>query len=823
MLLILALVCTVIETARINAARVHFRRALSTALDSTLAGYYAPLWEEYHIFGLDTGSNDYMDKADFLARTVKEYMEYTLDPDRDLDGGSMEKGLDLFGFGKFDISVDDQTGLLDYGGGLFINQAVEYMKYAEITDGLKLLLDKMSMLEQPAEVSYIMEHKQKLEEELVKMDEEILNLMRLFDGLMTSKKGLVLDKSGALKTSDNFIKRICYAEVTMENVGINNTIIFQAQRDKYINPSVAYFSKIISALAQIEQLQKNIEEMGSEIIDMENQLARCQAQLDSLNSKPDKTEADKAAVKSINNTIKALRDAINSLKEQIKKQQEQVKGEAATVSSISDLLDQLTGELLLLYDEAITSIDKILEKRTAAAPLINAYENLLLSRKDSLSAELYEGLEEDLSDLKKYTASDSGSYDFYGMQKILVENKKILEDVRSEVAGGKQYLNNEDYSNAAKSFDAAQASLSGYKIQGLTLDYSSLVYDKENSEVLKKVNEAIAGGLSSLVINPEEISDAFLSAADDLPSVLHALTEDEGDYSEAVEEYFAESEKGEKNFSSERLFGEFSNAGSVQHLLNAGINELAEMLLFREYIGKHFYSYKPKDKSPKDKNPTAINYEQEYLIIGKGADADNLNAIISRIIMIRMIFDFISVISDKSIRNEAKLMAAALVGFTGLPILVKITQILILLIWAFAEALLDTTAIMMGKKPAIYKKKVDTSFADLFMLTREQLNLRASALPETEELSLGYDEYLKIFLLMTNSETLAYRSMDLMQENIRLRYADDEFKLANCLYGFELSASFEIKRRFSSFDFLQDYYNIGYDSYQFGYFAADSY
>lgn len=824
LLLILGLVCTVIEGARINAARVHFRRAFSTALDSALAAYYAPLWDEYHVFGLNTGSRDYKDRAELLAGRVKGYMEYTLKPDKDLDGKAYVKGMDLFGFGGLDISVLSQIGLLDYEGELYINQAVEYMKYADIANGLELLLDKITLLEHPAEVSYIMEEKQKVEEELVKIDEEILNLMRLYDGLMTNKKGIVLDRDGALKTSQTFIKRICYAEITMDNVGINNAALFQVQKDKYINPEVEYFSKIKSGFAEIEKHQINIEGMRSQIMALENQLAGCRAQLDILDSKQDKTEADKEAIKNLQNAIKAYRDEIKSLNGQIKDKEEQIKGELAFINSLCDLLDLLIGELLPLYDEAMSSIKIILEKRKLSVPLINGYEELLRSRKGSLSEEIYEGLEEELKDLKKYIDSDSSSYDFYGMQRILEENKKLLTDVRSVLAGGRRALKNGAYSAAAESLAAAEKSLSNYRIQGLTLDYSSLVYIKENkNEALRKVNDAIAAGLSSLVINPEDISDALFVNTDELPSFLHALTEGRSNYADAVEAYFAESEKDERNSSSGKVFAEFGNESGIMHILGAGIDKLAEMLLFREYIREHFYSYKPKDMIPKNKKPTVINYEQEYLIIGKGSDADNLNAIISRIILIRMIFDFISVISDKSIRNEAKLIAAAIVGFTGLPILVKITQILILLIWSFAEALLDTTAIMMGKKVAIYKKKVDTSFTDIFLLAREQLKIRAAVLPETKELSLGYDEYLKIFLLMTDTKTLAYRSMDLIQENVRLRYGDEEFRMADCLYGFELSASFEIKERFTGFGFFQDFYEFGQNSYRFEYLTADCY
>lgn len=823
LLLILALICTVIEGTRIYAARVHARRALATAMDSALAGYYAPLWNEYHLFGLHTGDEDYARISNTLAGTVKSYLEYTLDPDRDLPG-SLEKGMDLFGLRIKDISLQKRISLMDYEGELFINQAVEYMKYADIADGLELLLDKLSMLEQPAQVSYIMEEKQKLEEELVKIDEELLKLMRLYDGLETGRKGLVLDKNGAIKTRDSFIKMICFNEITMENVAINSPVIFQAQKDKYINPTTACFQYIKKSLDRIELVRMQISGLQAEIARLEKLAAECQALLDSINSKEEKTEEDIEDVKKLNKSIQEYKDSNKELKRQITEQEDIINSEIASAGSKSDFLSQLAESLLPLYDEAMASVNKILDRSRLAGPLIDSYESLLSSKKNSLSEELYEGLKEELDQLKKYIGTGSGNYDFSGMLKTLEGNKRLLSELCLTLAAGRDALHSRSFATAARLYAEAEASLSNYRIRELAIDYSSLVFERDNkNKALDKVNEVIAEGLCSLVIDPSDISEALLGSLEELPSFLHTLTEGKGSRSGAVEAYFAEAGKGDKNISSGELFGELRKESELQGLPIDDLNKLAQMVLLREYLGEHFYTYKAKGSLVSDRKPTALSYELEYLINGNNSDKANLNAIITRIILIRMIFDFISVISDKAIRNEAKLIASSLVGFTGLTILVYITQMLILLIWSFAEALLDTAAIMMGKRVAIYKRKVEMTLPDILTLSRQQLASKASAMAEPKELSLSYDEYIKIFLYMTDKETLVYRSMDLMQENIRLRYNDDTFSMARCLYGFELSGEFEIKRRFTRLGFLQSFFESGSDSYQFRYIVADSY
>jgi hypothetical protein len=273
----------------------------------------------------------------------------------------------------------------------------------------------------------------------------------------------------------------------------------------------------------------------------------------------------------------------------------------------------------------------------------------------------------------------------------------------------------------------------------------------------------------------------------------------------------------------EELFKAFSDVASAQDAAVKGADALAELLLYQEYLKEHFSLYQPEAQKDMAQKPSALRYELEYLLAGKASDADNLYSVISKLIFVRMIFDFVSVISNAGIRSEAKLAAAALVGFTGLPVLVSITQLLILLIWSFAEALLDTCALMMGKEVPVIKKNILLTLPEIFLLNRAFLQNRASALTDSKELSLSYQDYLSIFLLMKNKEDLAFRSMDLVQENIKIRYAVSNFKLKDCLYGFEASADFTVDSRFTGFSFLQKLLDSTQQGFQYTESAACSY
>jgi hypothetical protein len=480
-----------------------------------------------------------------------------------------------------------------------------------------------------------------------------------------------------------------------------------------------------------------------------------------------------------------------------------------------------------LIDSAITSINNIITKTEKAAPLIKQYEELLSSQEETLPSEVYEGLQEQLKELKKYTSADGTGYDFAGMKMILESNRSLLTNTQNALTSLQEALSGEDYSAAEAAMLEAEGILKAYQIKGLTLDYSTLVYDKTGVKTpLDEVNNLLQGGLLSLVVDPGRISDKQIQTADTtelLPSGIYDLTAEKEDFISKITDFFKNSVIGGQNSGMGELFGNFQDGTQLGDAIEESINGLAELILYQEYLKNHFESFKAEGADINGQKPSVLQYEQEYLLSGKTSDQDNLASIATRIIFLRMIFDFVSVLSDSTIRNEAKAVAASLVGFTGLPILVSITQILILLIWSFTEALLDTSALMLGKKVSILKKDIVLTFPEIFLINRAFLKEKASSFTETKELSLSYKEYLTIFLLMTSKEKLAYRSLDLMQENIRLRYDTAAFKMEDCFYGLDVTAEFRIKSKFISIPFMKRFVNYSAEGFHYRVSTAYNY
>ena len=790
-------------------------------MDSVLAEFYGPLWEEYHIFGLNTGDGSDAVKKEKIVEKLSDYMSYTFKPNRDLDEFIYKEGIELYDIALDSASVNNQTRLMDYKGQLLINEAVEYMKYQEIGDGIELLLDKMSLLETPRKVSVIYEEKQKVEEELVVIDEEILALMELLDGIKTEKKGIKLSKHGKLETTEYYIKKICYEEVTKEAVGINQERVFLALKNCYVNPALD-FGLIKESFTKLEQVLKQHEDTQVQQGIIALELSKEQKQLDALNSIDKKSDEVKQQIKETEKNINMLEEDNEELLKEAKEKAEIKEQLSDSIDFSQNKLSSMIRLIKPLIKEAISSIDQITKKAEIAAPLIKQYADMLYKEKDSIGDEIFAGLEENLKELKRYTAEDESNYNFVSMKGILERNLTILNRTEMYLFQSEDLLRAKKYQSAEAYCSDAADTLSSYQIEGLALDYSTLVLDKSEAvDPLGEVETLLQSGITSLVIDPSKISKSNITQGM-LPSVIAAMAKEDTDFLSVLSSFFENTVIGGMNLGTGNLFGSFGSTAEFTSMAGDSINMVAENFLYQEYLKEHFGMFPMEGDDIKARKPSVLIYEQEYLLAGKMSDQDNLSSVVSRIILIRTILDFVSILGDRTKINEAKLAASALVGFTGLPILVSITQTIILLVWSFAEALMDTCALMMGKEVPILKKKVVLEFPELFLLNRIFLQTKASKIVDTKELSFSYHDYLRVFLLTKNKEDLAYRSMDLIQENINIRYIDS-FQIHNCLFGYKVKADFKIEPKFTAFYFVKKQIGSNNGDFLFSAEAAYSY
>ena len=182
-----------------------------------------------------------------------------------------------------------------------------------------------------------------------------------------------------------------------------------------------------------------------------------------------------------------------------------------------------------------------------------------------------------------------------------------------------------------------------------------------------------------------------------------------------------------------------------------------EKVLVTEYLDHYFSNYlRPKENA-------ALSYEMEYLLCGEDSDAANLEGTINRLLLMRETANIAAIVKDGTKRNEAKTLAELLAGFSGNPAIIFVVQCGIIAAWAYVESILDLRALLRGDKIALIKSDRQWTTNTKHLL--ESLKDDAKAI--NCENGLTYKQYIKQFVITMGNQKLAYRMMDVMEQNVR--------------------------------------------------------
>lgn len=211
----------------------------------------------------------------------------------------------------------------------------------------------------------------------------------------------------------------------------------------------------------------------------------------------------------------------------------------------------------------------------------------------------------------------------------------------------------------------------------------------------------------------------------------------------------------------------------------------SDMLLIIEYIMEKFPNYTSADK--KD----GMAYQAEYIIGEKITDAENLKAVINRLIAIREAANFIYLNTSPSKKSQADTMAAALASAMVLPIATPVISLALLACWAFAESILDVRELLDGGKIPLLK---DDASWQLSLENLAHLPDVLDSARKSDNSGLDYNYYLR-FLLFTKSQThLVYTSMDLIEYNMNLKNPEAHFRIDNCVGSLEIEGLWKLDR-----------------------------
>lgn len=136
-LVVLSLILTVAESARMQGVRMLLETALDGGLESFAAGYQRELFEQYDIFFFD-GSYNQQFSEESLAGKLRENMNYTFQP----NVNTLLVNTDFYQVDIDNINIDKIALATDDNGKVFRNQVVDFVKASMGIQEIERLTEK---------------------------------------------------------------------------------------------------------------------------------------------------------------------------------------------------------------------------------------------------------------------------------------------------------------------------------------------------------------------------------------------------------------------------------------------------------------------------------------------------------------------------------------------------------------------------------------------------------------------------------------------------------------------------------------------------------
>ena len=223
-------------------------------------------------------------------------------------------------------------------------------------------------------------------------------------------------------------------------------------------------------------------------------------------------------------------------------------------------------------------------------------------------------------------------------------------------------------------------------------------------------------------------------------------------------------------------------------------NNLLENLLFQEYLSSHLNCYTDTVENG------GLKYELEYVLAGKTSDIENLKEVVTKLLGIREAANMVYLMGDPVRQQELQRMSLLICMAVGLPALESIVRLALAATWSFGESLLDVRQLLLGGNVPFVKTR------KTWNLTIEGLSELTEFLKNDEKIDqdgISYEGYLKILLGIQNENQQVNRTIDIVENTMRIVKDRSTFRMDHCFDYMEVNM--HMKCNGQKFSILRDY------------------
>ncbi len=215
-------------------------------------------------------------------------------------------------------------------------------------------------------------------------------------------------------------------------------------------------------------------------------------------------------------------------------------------------------------------------------------------------------------------------------------------------------------------------------------------------------------------------------------------------------------------------------------------------ILILEYLDEYFSCY----TEPLDGH--ALAYELEYLFGGEKSEKENLEKVVNRLLLIREAANVTYILKDREKMELAGALADLIGGFSGNPAVIMLVKVAIVGAWAFLESVLDVRTLLSGGRIALLKSEDQWTTDVENLLSSFQENAKAKDC----EGGMTYRDYIKQQLFFMSDTQLAFRMMDVMEQNLKIHSEYQNCKMDHMIVAMRCRCTYTEEPFFSRLSVL---------------------